>query len=119
MRRHGLVLLLAFATGCVSTIGPTVRDPGELGPFPREYEYVVRVWIEGRFRNYSRIERLDVSRPQPGLARAPILSLRRDRYGWWSRVRFHATDRIGAPTGTIHYHVLIRDGEVVAHQKQL
>jgi hypothetical protein len=109
----------SLAAGCVSTIGPTVRDPGELGPFPDEYEYVVRLWIEGRFRNYSSIARLNVSRPQPGLARPPILSLRSDEYGWWSRVTFHATDRIGAPTGAIHYRVLIRDNEVVARQKQL
>jgi hypothetical protein len=114
-----LLAAASLAAACVSSIGPTVRDPGELGPFPEEYERVVRLWIEGRFRNYTSITRLDVSRPQPGLARAPLLSLASDRYGWWSQVAFQATDRIGAPTGAIRYRVLIRDNEVVAQQKQL
>ena len=119
MRRIAPLLAATLFLGCVSAIGPTVRDPGELGPFPNQYETTVRIWIEQKFRNYTRIDRLEVSRPQPGIERPPLLSVRSDRYGWWSRVRFHATDRIGASTGAIAYSVLIRDDEVVAYQKQL
>jgi len=125
-RRRGFVLvgiaalLLTPLAGCISTIGPQVSgvSPIDPGPFPDTYEQVVGRWIQDRFRFYSQIDGLRISRPEPGLERPPLLSLRGTRYGWWTQVVFRAQDRLGAPTGRISYALLIRDGEVVAHQKQ-
>lgn len=119
--RVGLAaLLIAPLAGCISTIGPQVAgvSPVDGGPFPDDYEQIVARWIQQRFRFYSQIENLRISNPQPGLERPPILSLRGTRYGWWTRVIFRALDRLGASTGRISYALLIREGEVVAQQKQ-
>ena len=113
-------LLGAPLVGCISTIGPQVEgvSPVDAGPFPDGYEQIVAQWIQDRFHFYSRIENLRISEPEPGLERPPILSLRGTRYGWWTLVIFRALDRVGASTGRISYALLIRDGEIVAHQKQ-
>jgi len=112
-------LVACLALGCITNIGPGISDDPDrdAGPYPDRYESIVRRWIQDEFRLYSQVERLNVARPQEGFARRPLLSLRGTRYGWWSRVTFRARDRLGAPTGTIAYSVLIREGEVIAHQK--
>jgi hypothetical protein len=112
-------VLAACLGACLSTIGPQIEgaqgvDPG---PFPDAYEQIVRSWIQQKFRTYAQVDGVRVPRPKPGFEKPPLLSPRSTRYGWWTRVTFRATDRIGAPTGTIAYAVLIRDDVVVAHQK--
>jgi hypothetical protein len=112
--------LLAAALGaCVSTIGPQLEGAAgaDPGPFPDAYEQIVRTWIQQKFRTYAQVEAVRVPRPKPGFEKPPLLSMRATRYGWWTRVTFRATDRLGAPTGTIAYAVLIRHDAVVAHQK--
>ena len=91
----------------------------ELGPFPRDYEGVVRRWIEDEFPQYSRVERLQMRRPEPGVSKPPRLSLLGNRYGWYSQVTFHPVSRVNAPVGGLHYAVLIRDGAVISYQKLL
>lgn len=103
----------------MSSIGPSVAGRDELGPFPRDYEHIVRRWIEGEFPDYSRIERLQMGRPQAGVAKPPRLALRGPRYGWYTQVTFFPTTRVNAPSGEHHYAVLIREGKVVSHQKLL
>jgi hypothetical protein len=117
--RRLLPLVACLALGCVTNIGPDISDDPDRdpGPFPERYESIVRRWIQDEFRRLSQVERLSVARPQRGFARPPLLGLRGTRYGWWSRVTFRARDRLGAPTGSLAYSVLIRDGEVIAHQK--
>jgi hypothetical protein len=114
-----LAVVACLALGCVTNIGPGLSDDPDRdpGPFPDRYESIVRRWIQDEFRRISQVERLNVARPQQGIARPPLLSLRGTRYGWWSRVTFRARDGVGAPTGTIAYSVLIREGEIIAHQK--
>lgn len=112
-------LAAVLLSGCVSAVGPqlegaTGSDPG---PFPDAYEQIVRSWIQQKFRTYAQIEGVRVARPKPGFVKPPLLSVRSTRYGWWTRVSFRATDRIGAPTGTLAYSVLIREDAVVAYQK--
>jgi hypothetical protein len=110
--------LLSALGGCIQTIGPTfVEEPGmEPGPFPHGYKQIVMAWIQDEFRFYSQVQSVRVVRPAPGRARTPI-SLRRTRYGWWTRLDFRALDRLGASTGVISYNLLIREGRVVSHQK--
>ena len=114
-----VALVTCLTLGCVTNIGPEISDAPDRdpGPFPDRYESIVRRWIQDEFRFVSQVERLNVARPQRGMARPPLLSLRGTRYGWWSRVTFRGRDRLGAPTGTRSYSVLIRDDQVIAHQK--
>jgi hypothetical protein len=121
MRNLACAGLLLGLCGCLYSIGPSVaeRTADELGPYPEHYQEIVLRWIEDEFRAYSQLERHQIAPPRPGVAKPPLLSLRSSRYGWWTRVSFHARDRIGAPTGRIVYALLIRDGDVVRHQKLL
>jgi hypothetical protein len=63
-------------------------------------------------RGSQAIEGVRVPRPKPGFEKPPLLSARSTRYGWWTRVTVRATDRIGAPTGTLAYAALIRAASV-------
>jgi hypothetical protein len=103
--------------GCATRVGPTAAEPEAalLGPYPEKYEQIVRLWIEDDFRRVTRIDSLRVSAPLPGFSDGP---LRPKTYGWWSRVNLRARDRLGAPTGTLTYDILIRDGQVIAWRKQ-
>jgi len=114
-----LLALAALVAGCATSIGPSQVGRDALGPFPNDWERVVRFWVENEFPNYSRVDRLQMRRPEPGVANPPRLSLQSARHGWYALVTFHAATRVNAPTGPLHYAVLIRDGAVVAHQKQL
>ena len=114
--RSVAALLCAGVLGCTN-IGPAPQMAQEaLGPFPADYERIVREWIESSFFDVSSIEGFRVRRPTPGFARAPFGDA---RYGWWTEVAFRPRDMLGAPKGRLSYAVLIRDGAVVAHQKRL
>jgi hypothetical protein len=120
-RCHGSVPALALVSLLLSActaIGPTIseREASELGPYPDDYRMIVRRWIEDSLVGITAVESIHISEPEPGFADS-LLSKR--RYGWWTRTRFKARDRIGMPTGTIAYALLIRNGEVIARQKQL
>jgi len=115
--RAGLVVLVALVAGCTN-IGPTIseRTPEELGPFPQNYEQITRRWIDDHVRAVSSIDRVSISPPKPGFADAIWM---RRRFGWAVFVSFSARDRAGFSKGRISYALLIRNDEVVAHQKRI
>jgi hypothetical protein len=111
------VAALALTPACVSTISEapvTEGDTAALGPFPENYEGIVRNWILSDLFRVVSIDSLDVSKPEPGMDRPLIGS---NQHGWRATVTFSGRDRIGTSTGRMDYTVLIRDGEVVASQK--
>jgi len=113
-----LPILLALLLGACTTIGPTLteRTPEELGPYPENYRTIARHWIEDSIRGVTSVETLTVTKPKPGFADS---LLTRRRYGWWTHLAFRARDRMGLSKGKMYYSLLLRDGKVVARQKQL
>ena len=112
-----LVAVLAVSPGCISTISesPTPEATEATGPYPAEYEAIVRKWILSDLFRIVSIDDLEVSKPQVGVSRRLIFG---DEHGWRAEVSFWGRDRIGSSTGQMDYTVLIRDGEVVAQQKK-
>jgi len=112
-----LVAVLAVSPGCISTIAeaPSPEATEATGPFPADYELIVRKWILSDLFRIVSIDDLDVSKPEVGVSRRLIFG---DEQGWRAQVSFWGRDRIGSSTGRMDYTVLIRDGEVVAQQKK-
>jgi hypothetical protein len=112
-----LVLCSPLLSACTA-IGPTIaeREARELGPYPDDYRTIVGRWIEDSLIGITEVESIFIMEQEPGFADS---LLGRRRYGWWTRTRFKARDRIGMPTGSIAYALLIRNGEVIASQKRL
>lgn len=110
-----LLAALAFTPACLSTIAeaPT-SEAAVTGPYPENYEEIVRNWIlEDNFRVVS-IDSMEVSKPVAGVSKRLVLS---NVQGWRCEVAFWGRDRIGTSTGKMDYTVLIRDGEVASSQK--
>ena len=119
VRVAAIALVAVLGSGCMSSIGPSLATRDEVGPFPRDYERIIRRWIEDEFTQWSRYERLQMRRPEPGVYKPPRLSIADPIYGWYTQVTFHPMSRVNAPVGAVHYAVLLRDDAVVAHQKLL
>ncbi len=111
-----LMAALAFTPACISTIAesPTPEGSTAAGPFPTDYEAIVRKWILSDLFRIVSIDDLEVSKPVAGVSKKLILS---NEEGWRCDVSFWGRDRIGTSTGRMDYTVLIRDGEVVSTQK--
>jgi hypothetical protein len=120
LKRHTLTAVLlaaiAFTPACLSTIAeaPTQGDVSVTGPYPDDYEAIVRKWILSDLFRIVSIDDLQVSKPEAGVNKRLVLS---DKQGWRAEVSFWGRDRIGTATGRMDYTVLIRDGEVVSEQK--
>jgi hypothetical protein len=112
------LVLLLFAGGCVTNIGPTIseRTPEELGPFPDDYRNIAKRWVEDSVPGVSRVESLSISKPRAGFADSLLTSR---RFGWWSDVTFRGIDRLGVSMGRLSFSLLIREGRVVARQKRI
>ena len=85
------------------------------GPYPDDYESIVRKWILSDLFRIVSIDDLQVSKPVAGVSKRLVLS---NKQGWRAEVSFWGRDRIGSSTGRMDYTVLIRDGEVVSEQKK-
>jgi hypothetical protein len=69
-RVRGLALLVVAAglAGCTN-IGPMPSASTEpVGPFPDDYERIVRAWIDDAFFDVSSVEGFRVRRPTPGFS---------------------------------------------------
>ena len=112
-----LAAVLAFSPGCLTTISqsPIQEATEATGPFPTEYEAIVRKWILSDLFRIVSIDDLEVSKPETGVSKRWIRS---NEDGWRAQVSFRGRDRIGSATGRMDYTVLIRNGEVIASQKK-
>lgn len=118
MRRALLALALSL---CLATPACTrmVQDPTgaavtaeEAGPFPEDYETIVRRWAVRELSRLSSIDEVSVPRPTPGFWERKGLGADTVT-GWVTRADISGRDRAGLATGRVTYQLLIRDGEVV------
>lgn len=104
-----------FAAGCASRVGPLVvePDPESLGPYPENYEQIVREWVQDRFDRSSRFQGIRITKPVPGFANGPWPTKIDFVHGYTSQVSFWPTNVFGHHVGRVTYDVLIRDSKVV------
>ena len=123
MRRTALVLTLAtllVAPACTRIvedpegIGVTAEDAG---PYPEDYEDIVRRWAVRELTRFSKIEGLSVSRPTPGMFERKGIGAS-TAYGWVTTAVVSGKDRLGMSTGRVKHQLLLRDGEVVESRYQ-
>ena len=109
--------VLILSPGCITTISqaPTSEATEATGPYPDDYEAIVREWILSDFFRITAIEQLEVTKPEAGVSKRLIFS---NKDGWRAQVAFWGRDRIDMSTGRMDYTVLIRNGEVIASQKK-
>ena len=125
MRATALALPLALAAlfiapGCARIVedssGVAISSE-EAGPFPEDYENVIRRWAVRELSRFSVVDRVVAPRPNPGMwERKAIMG--GPVYGWVTTAQISGRDRIGMATGDVTYQIVIHEGEVVESRYQ-
>jgi hypothetical protein len=88
--------------------------PINYGPYPKDYETVVKSYLEGILFDPYSVKYDNVTKPLEAYSRrAPILGGSPDIYGWYSKVCFNAKNRMGGYVGRTCYKLLIKNNRVV------
>jgi hypothetical protein len=110
----GLILVSTILLGgCGSN--PAVSDkPINYGPYPKDYETIVKSYLEGTLFDPYSVKYIYVTKPFEAYTReAPIFGGSPVVYGWYSRVCFNAKNRMGGYVGKTCYNLLIKNDSVV------
>ncbi len=101
----GLVLLSACAT--------QPQEPPNPGPFPENYEQIVKAWLQDTLKDPYSLRELEITEPQTarvwvGLLNGGYLD------GYRTCVSYNAKNGFGAYVGLKRYTVVLKDGAIAS-----
>jgi hypothetical protein len=117
MRRRILTfpaVVLVLATACAVSIPPYPDSPLPSGPYPLEYEQMIRSWLFSRLRDPYSVRDLVIAEPVAG----PLLRFDggRGQYvgAYRGCVQYNAKNAFGAYVGLQVDSVWIRDDQIIS-----
>ncbi|MDQ2658799.1 MAG: hypothetical protein M3Y03_00080 [Verrucomicrobiota bacterium] len=111
-----LCILIAFAITSYGGVPSAAQNAAaDHGPYPANYEVIVRRWIKQTFNDPYSLRDLTISKPAKGWRTgAPLFGEKAVNYGWEVLVTVNAKNTFGAYTGLQTYDLILRDGRVIS-----
>ena len=115
MKRALLLIVLAFSAvtllpGQTGTM-EVAADPALHGAYPKEYQEIIRNWLQTALVDPASAQIEFISGPKPGTM--PEKPHGKALFGYIVEFRLNSRNRFGAYTGMQKKSVLIHDGEVI------
>lgn len=116
---YPLLLTSALLAGCAAAPSSSTEDEwkpdphaGDHGPYPDNYEEVVKTWYEANLKDPESARYVSFSRPREEHA---ITNVHQQEavYGWSTCATVNARNSYGGYTGPKTRWFLLRDGEIV------
>jgi hypothetical protein len=114
MKTIAFLVLLGFAAPTLlraqTTEVEVVADPRIYGEYPKDYQEIVKMWLETRLADPASAQIEWTSGPKPADLPGPN---GKRLYGYLVEFKVSARNRFGAYTGKQKHGALIRDGRVI------